>query len=364
MLDKTLIFECLKCGNCLFYCPVYNIEKEETYSPRGRLSLLEMINEEDFPLLRKEFLQECLLCGACEKNCNANIKITDIYILNRVKFKSDSPAIKKIALKFFTKGFLNLYKHLFLFFKYTPFSILPKFSLKFKIEKRNFDKKVVLFSGCVANYLITEIKDSAIYILNLLGYEVITPPFNCCGFPFLSAGDMEQFEALRNENSKIIQKYENLPIITLCPTGNHTLKDYYGFDNIIEFAEFLNREEKYKKLIKRMKKLEDKISIHIPCHYINFFEHSEYLRKSLENIQEVQLYEPERQMCCGFGGMFSISYPKVSNKILEKSIKNLKVNEGRKVITNCPGCLVQLSRKSEAYHLAIYLAKMIENSIK
>ena len=318
-------------------------------------------DQKDFPLLRKNFLQECLLCGACEKNCNANLKITDIYIKARSKFKKDSPPIKKIALKFFTKGFLNIYKHLFMFVKYIPLSSLPKYNLRFKTFKKEFKKKVVLFPGCVGNYLITEIKDSAIFVLNLLGYEVITPDFNCCGFPFLSGGDTEQFEILKNENSEILNQYTDLPVITLCPTGNHTLKDYYGFDNVVEFAEFLNSEPNFNKLLKAIEKTDDKISIHIPCHYINFFEKPELLRLSLSDINGVDIYEPERQMCCGFGGMFSISYPKVSNKILEKSINNLKVNEGRKVVTNCPGCLVQLSRKSKAYHLSIYLAEKLKD---
>ncbi len=360
MIGKEIMFECLKCGNCLFYCPVYNVEKEETYSPRGRLSLIEILNEEDLPLLRKNFLQECLLCGACEKNCTGNLKITDIFIANRAKFKKDSPTIKKIALKFFTKGFLNLYKHLFMFVKYVPLSTLPKYNLRFKKIKKEFKKKVVLFPGCVGNYLITEIKDSAIFVLNLLGYEVIIPNFNCCGFPFLSGGDLEQFEALKEENSKILNQYKALPVITLCPTGNHTLKEYYGFDNIFEFAEFLNRDENYTELLNEIRAADEKVSIHVPCHYINFFEKPEYLRKSLTNIRGIDVYEPERQMCCGFGGMFSISYPKVSNKILEKSINNLRVKEGRKVVTNCPGCLVQLSRKSKAYHLSIYLAEKLQ----
>ncbi len=354
MIDN---FNCLKCGNCLFYCPVYNVEKEEPFSPRGRLSLIELLEDNDFPKFRKRFLQECLLCGSCEKNCSANIKITDIYIKNRVIFKKDSPPIKKIALSFFNKNILNIYKHLF-FIKYIPFVKLPKYNLSFKNKSYKSSKKVILFSGCVANYIITEIKDSAIFVLNNMGYEVIIPEFNCCGFPFLSSGDNKKFELLKKENLEILQRYPDIPVIILCPTGLHTFKEYYKFKKIYEFAEFVFKNKKFLKFLNSIT-LKERISVHIPCHYLNFYDSPDIMENLLENIKGLDIFQPEQQKCCGFGGTFAATYPKISNKILKKAIDNLKADEGRKIITNCPGCTIQLSKEKETIHLAILLARII-----
>jgi glycolate oxidase iron-sulfur subunit len=350
-------FKCLKCGNCLFYCPVYNIEKEETFSPRGRLSLIELLQNHDFKKLRKNFLQECLICGSCEKNCSANIKITDIFINNREKFKKDSPEIKKIALYFFKKNFLNLYKRLSLT-RYIPLFKLPRLDFKFTQINFKSEKKVILFSGCVANYIITEIKHSAIHVLNKMGYEVITPEFNCCGFPFLSSGDKKRFELLKKENLDILKKYPDIPVIILCPTGLYTFKEYYNFDKIHEFTDFIFKDNKFLEYLNSLN-LKDKISIHIPCHYLNFSNSSNNIKMIVEKINGLDIYQPDRQMCCGFGGTFSAAYPKVSTAILSKSIKNLHSEGERKILTNCPGCTLQLSRKSPTLHLAIFLSQII-----
>ncbi len=353
-------FECLKCGNCLFYCPVYNMEKEETYSPRGRLSLIELLQNHDFKKLRKDFLQECLICGSCEKNCSANIKITDIFIKNRERFEKDSPITKKIALFFFKKNFLNLYKNLSLT-KYIPLLKLPKYKVNPIKDKFTSSKKVILFSGCVANYIITEIKNSAVFILNKMGYEVMVPEFNCCGFPFLSAGDNKRFELLKKENLDILKKYPDIPVIILCPTGLHTFKEYYNFTEIYEFADFILKNKKFSDYLNSLN-FKDKISIHVPCHYLNFSDSSDNIKNIAEKIKGLDIYQPERQMCCGFGGTFSSAYHKVSTAILSKSIKNLNTDGGKKILTNCPGCTLQLSRRSETFHLAVFLSEIISEN--
>ncbi len=62
---------CVKCGNCLSQCPVYLETLEEPLAARGKMALVEALQEDD-PEYTKRFskiLSQCLLCGTCTENC-------------------------------------------------------------------------------------------------------------------------------------------------------------------------------------------------------------------------------------------------------------------------------------------------------
>ena len=48
--NPQLIDACVHCGFCLSTCPSYRILGKETDSPRGRIYLMDGINEGDIPL--------------------------------------------------------------------------------------------------------------------------------------------------------------------------------------------------------------------------------------------------------------------------------------------------------------------------
>ncbi len=325
---------CLKCGNCLYYCPVYRELREEGYSPRGRISLIEEKKNSgfDFSLFEKDFLHKCLLCGACEKNCKEGLKLTSIFIEERAKnYKNYAPILKKSML-FFAKEFLY---------------IEEKLSKK---EKDNLssgsEKRVVFFKGCAIEKFFKKTVNISKKILEGNGYSVIEDDFTCCGFPFLSSGNEEEFLKLKEKNMKIFSRYKGVPIITFCPTGKHTLKEYYKLDNVFDIIEFL---EKNKIKVNVRLKNKERYSLHIPCHVINYEKPDYLINFSKKYIPDI--FIPEEQMCCGFGGLFSVTYPRLSSKILKKSSKNLKMDMDHTVLTNCPGCILQLRREGKAIHI-------------
>lgn len=54
--------KCSLCGKCKEVCPVYNVVKKETVSPRGKAILIKK------DILDKTFYI-CTLCGACAEIC-------------------------------------------------------------------------------------------------------------------------------------------------------------------------------------------------------------------------------------------------------------------------------------------------------
>ena len=81
--DKVLELNCMRCGFCTVTCPSRIHYTIESYSPRGRLSLLNGIVYRDLELenydLVNDILHACTLCGLCLVNCPAGVKTLEIF---------------------------------------------------------------------------------------------------------------------------------------------------------------------------------------------------------------------------------------------------------------------------------------------
>lgn len=68
--EVSEIFEpCIHCGKCKGVCPAFKVILEERVSPHGHA-----ISGIEKTLTKAVY--ECTMCGACEKACHMNIKIT------------------------------------------------------------------------------------------------------------------------------------------------------------------------------------------------------------------------------------------------------------------------------------------------
>lgn len=69
---------CTRCGSCQQTCPSYALNKQETFSPRGRNQALRLVLERKLdprvnkPLLEK-IVSSCTLCGRCTQTCAGKI---------------------------------------------------------------------------------------------------------------------------------------------------------------------------------------------------------------------------------------------------------------------------------------------------
>ena len=64
--------KCLRCGMCKSLCPVFNVVREETTSPRGKAMILDK-------KIYDKIIYECSLCKACEEKCPLGLKLCDAF---------------------------------------------------------------------------------------------------------------------------------------------------------------------------------------------------------------------------------------------------------------------------------------------
>ena len=78
--DKILEMKCMRCGFCIS-CPSRIEYILESYSPRGRLSILNGLVHGDLELteLIRKILHTCSLCGLCQTKCPAGVNTIEIF---------------------------------------------------------------------------------------------------------------------------------------------------------------------------------------------------------------------------------------------------------------------------------------------
>lgn len=323
---KDNINKCSKCGLCQSVCPVYKITGNDCAVSRGKFVMLDGVIKGDLKLNKniEKYLDMCLKCGKCTNFCPSAIDVCKIF--ENAKYE-------------YTK---NTYFGKFIFFlesKYIFGNILKFFKLITKpFRKKSPQKtqptlKVIYFKGCVNN--ICPRTDNYIQkIFKNSNIEIIEKDFDCCGLPFLSSGNLERFEEIKQHNLKMLDCDFDY-ILTDCASCESTLKQYVDakFINIGELILQQNIKFEFPKPIK--------VTFHKPCHLEND-SFLEPLLKNCKNIEYIKMDDYDE--CCGLAGEFALKNPKLSKEISIKKAENILKTNTDYVITACPACILGLKQ--------------------
>ena len=92
MLDPD---NCAMCGMCLNHCPTYQINNNESESPRGRISIIHVLNDSmlEPSTSALKHINSCTLCLACETVCPAKVDFYNLITKARDKYFKDQKII-------------------------------------------------------------------------------------------------------------------------------------------------------------------------------------------------------------------------------------------------------------------------------
>ena len=373
--------KCVKCGACMAVCPIYRQTGREEMVARGKLNLIERLNDEDqLPPGWIEAIDYCLLCGACEENCSKGVKITEIIAdarrrqteqlgLNPIKKSAFSllknqvfslPRFLKVASLVQWLLWRRLPRHSGLvrrlplpgFDDKTVIPALPLLHLDDHLKKRQATpelKQVLYFPGCATRYLFPHMGLDLLYVLEQLGFQGVVPKeLNCCGIVTWGAGDLESNRELQQRNLEVFQKHSEIKeIVTGCASCAHALKEYEDLPEgceILDISELLFRNRERLEQLVGEKRLEKKITYHDPCHLRKgqgITSQPRWLLELIAGDNFIEMQHPER--CCGAGGTFGLAHKKLSREILAEKACDIN-NSGAEIVTSgCPGCLLQLT---------------------
>ena len=77
---KKDLKNCSRCGLCQAVCPIFEITKNDSTSPKGKFILLnEMLKNGEKPSKKLiNYMKTCLNCGKCVEYCPSKIDIKEI----------------------------------------------------------------------------------------------------------------------------------------------------------------------------------------------------------------------------------------------------------------------------------------------
>jgi glycolate oxidase iron-sulfur subunit len=383
--------QCMKCGFCSFFCPVYQEERTETSVARGKNYLAKLIirGEQEFTPEMGEILGKCLLCKRCVANCPSKTQIDRVVVAARAQMVKEKGLgfIKNFIFRraMANRKAMGRYARLMQTFQW----LMPKTEGKIRhlpdfiksLGARNFPElaktflrdrvkpvyapvgprkmTVAFFMGCATDFVYPELGLSLITFLTRRGVEVRVPQDqNCCGAAILFSGDFATARFLADENVKALKDVDY--IVTACGTCSSTLKDYKKY-----LAENEEQEKRYGELESRVKDVTEfiidvlkikpeeltlkkefegkTVTWHDPCHlvrYQNIKDQPRAILKGLKGLTYVEM--PNADLCCGMGGSFSVYHYDITKKIAAKKMEGIKATGADIVVTACPGCMINL----------------------
>ncbi|MBO3458564.1 heterodisulfide reductase-related iron-sulfur binding cluster [Aetokthonos hydrillicola Thurmond2011] len=396
--EPKLIDTCVHCGFCLANCPSYRVIGKEMDSPRGRIYLMDAINEGKIPLntATTEHFDSCLGCLACVTTCPSGVQYDKLISATRHQVERNYP--RSLWDKLFRKLIFSVFPYpallrIFLiplwFYQNLGLqklvratgllkfisprlaameSILPK--ITWKSFQDNFPDlipaqgekryRVGMILGCVQRLFFSPVNEATVRVLTANGCEVVIPKSQgCCAALPEHQGQTEQAKALARQ---MIDSFAdtNVDVVIINAAGcGHTLKEYGHI-----LADDPEYQEKAKEFAAKVKDVQEFLAdvgltaklapltdqqltlvYQDACHLLHGQKISVQPRQVLRQIPGVRLQEPlDAALCCGSAGVYNMLQPEVADELGQQKVQNL-LNTGADLIASAnPGCTLQISK--------------------
>ena len=413
-LDYSILQQCIHCGMCLPTCPTYDETKLERNSPRGRIALMRNIADGNLGVTREfgEELYFCLGCLACETACPAGVDFARMFEEGRADIERAGVLrnrkrnfVRALALRLvFTRPrvlralgrLLRWYQASgaeWLVRRLRLTALLPR-DLR-ELEpltprmQRDFSDALIgdvespdetrwrvgMLTGCVQDVAFSHVNRDTVDVLLANGCEVVTPGAQpCCGSLHAHNGELELARAMARRNIDAFDLDALDAIITNAAGCGSHLKRYD--DLLADDPRYAARAKVWSAKVKdvhewlveigitppkttggsQLSTLNSQLSVtyHEACHLCHGQKITRAPRQVLERVPGLRLVElAEAMWCCGSAGIYNITQPEMSEKLLARKLANIEKTGARVVASANPGCNVQLEAGARARGLAL-----------
>lgn len=213
---------------------------------------------------------------------------------------------------------------------------------------------IELFVPCFIDQLYPETAFNTIKLLEKAGCEVnYNPKQTCCGQPAYNAGYWEQAKDI---GAKFLNDFSSSDYI-VAPSASCVGMVKNGYNdlftntmvhntcrslqaNIFELSDFLIN------VLKRDyfgAELEGKAVYHDSCSGLRECKIKEEPRQLLAKVHGLELVEmADTDMCCGFGGTFSVKFDSISSAMAQQKVDNALAVHAEYIISTDHSCLMHL----------------------
>lgn len=256
-------------------------------------------------------------------------------------------------------------------------------------------QRLALFVTCLVDQILPEVGVAAVRLLRRAGYQVEFPMAQtCCGQPFFNSGFQDEARRLARRMIEIFEPYDYV----VAPSGScvsmvrvefpHLLHDEPSWRaraeglaaRTYELSEFLVQVAQWEPEAAeaattkptaeavttkgRGEVVTTRVTYHDSCHMNRLLHRTEEPRRLLRAAGLAIDEMPEADRCCGFGGLFSLRMPEVSNAMTAEKLRQAKDTGAPTLVTCDPGCLMQMrglvDDSLRVEHLAVVLERTLD----
>jgi L-lactate dehydrogenase complex protein LldE len=226
--------------------------------------------------------------------------------------------------------------------------------------------RVGLFVTCLVDLMRPSIGFAAITLLKQAGCDVEVPRAQtCCGQPAWNSGDDKNAAAIARQ---VVDAFEGFDYV-VAPSGSCAgmIRVHYP-EALAGDAVYSKRAqalaEKTHELVSFLVRVRSvsaipatcktRVCYHDSCSSLREMQVNSEPRQLLAGIDHLELHElRDRNDCCGFGGLFSVKYPEISERMADDKIADAQ-NTGAKIIVSADlGCLLHLEGRIARRELPI-----------
>lgn len=225
-------------------------------------------------------------------------------------------------------------------------------------------QRVQLFATCLGDLILPQAVADAEVLLQEAGFEVEFPPKQvCCGQPAFNAGHRKAARRVARTFTRAFSR--TAPVVL--PSGScttmvaHYLPELLGVEpyDVWELSAFLDAHG----IELPLRNDGRTVAYHDSCHMLRELGISGPPRRLLERTGAQVVLLPRPDLCCGFGGTFSVRQPELSVAMADDKLASADAVGAEVLVTADPGCLMHLRGRGErtgglpVVHLATALAR-------
>jgi glycolate oxidase iron-sulfur subunit len=381
--------QCVHCGLCLQNCPTYLQTGYEAESPRGRIHLIQALNDgrlEATPAYRQH-LELCLVCRNCESVCPSGVHFGRIMeagraqlyakarlskrerLFRRLAFEELLPHPRRLRAMF---GTLLVYQRSGIQRLVRAAGLLPEplaqaesllpnnlprpFTPRWEVypAERPLRHRVGLFTGCVMPLMYGPVHAATLRVLRHNGCEVHIPTSQvCCGALNVHGGEREIAATLARQNLRAFLG-RGLDAIVVNSAGcGATMKEYadlLGADDpdVLEFTSLLRDVTEFLagiELVPPPGRVARRVTLQESCHLVHAQRIKAAPRALLAQIPGLELRDMDHpDLCCGSAGLYMLTEREMSTRILDDKMADIAQTGVETIVTANPGCMMQLER--------------------
>lgn len=362
---------CVSCGLCLPHCPTFRVSGEEALSPRGRIAIIESVQDAGGRYDRETaaMLNSCIQCRGCEPACPSGVPYGRIIAGARTAlveqgFSTDqrwARPLLRVGLGLLTRPRLlaafgrlvSAIQAAHLVPRRWQLGPLP-LRLGRRLPRRSrISADVWIFTGCVMDVWMRRTHRHTGALVRAAGREFAVPRGLCCGALHVHAGRPEAAADLARR------------VIAAMPGETPILVNSAGCGAAMkEYGELLGTAEAHA-FSRRIRDVHEWLEPHLgeilattplstavapvllqdPCHLRHVQRTHGAVQRVLEHVTSVTTIDDDG-LCCGAGGAYSLLQPRLAHAVRDRKVAAIRSTSGAHdavVASANPGCSMFLA---------------------